>query len=89
MDHDDAQGAPGALARIEAVWRLEPAAPSPPPLSGTLTVKALDMIGPRPSAAAVARARFELELLHDGDALDDAECARELQALDGLEGPGA
>lgn len=47
------------------------------------------MSGLTPSVAAVARARFELELLHAGEALDDADYARELEALDGLEGLGA
>jgi hypothetical protein len=86
---DDAQRAAGALAWLEAVWRLDPAPPSPPRLQGTLTVKALDLIGLTPSAAAVARARFELDALHAGGALDDADYARELEALDGPEGPGA
>jgi hypothetical protein len=89
MDHDHAQGAAGVLARLEAVWRLDAAPPSPPRLPGTLMVKALHLIGLTPSLATVARARLELELLHDGDALDDADYARELEALDGLEGPGA
>jgi hypothetical protein len=39
--------------------------------------------------SGVARARFALELLHAGDALDDADYAGDMEALDGLEGSGA
>jgi hypothetical protein len=52
-------------------------------------VKVLGVSGLTPSVAAVSRARFELEVLHDGKALDDDDYARELEALDGLEGLGA
>jgi hypothetical protein len=89
MDDEDVQRAVDVLASLEAVWRLDPAPPSPPRLPGTLMVKALAVSGLTPSVAAVARGRFELELLHDGEALDDADYAREVEALDGLEDLGA
>jgi hypothetical protein len=86
MDDDDAQRAAGWIAWLEAVWRLDPAPPSPPRRG---TVEALAVSGLPPSAAAVARARFELEVLHDDKARTTPTTRRELKALDALEGLGA
>jgi hypothetical protein len=54
MDGDDGQRAAGVLAWLEAVWRLDPPAPSPPRLPGTLMVKALAASGLTPGPRVTA-----------------------------------
>ncbi|MGH2945519.1 MAG: hypothetical protein ACRDPC_04540 [Solirubrobacteraceae bacterium] len=71
------------IAQLEAIRRSAPASRRPPRLSGSLLIKALGASGPmRPSASLVERARFELRLLYEGDALDVGEYVRRLIELE-------
>jgi hypothetical protein len=72
---------------LEALWATEAVEPTlPRRLPATLDVKALDLIGVPIRPAVIERARFELEVvLHEGDAIDFGEYARELLELDRIE----
>ena len=77
------EGGREAIAQLEAAWRSSPAPPRPPQLSGPLLVKLLLAPGPMPlPASLIERARFELQLLYDGDALDFGEYVRRLIELE-------
>lgn len=70
---------------LEALWRLAPAAPPRTQLSARLLAMALDLAGVQPSTALVERARFDVELLYAGGAIDVWEYLRTLDDLDELD----
>jgi hypothetical protein len=73
-------------AELERLWAAAPAEPARRPrLPGPLQVAALDLIGLAVSPAAIERARFELQVLRDGDAIDVGEYVHALLELDRIQ----